>query len=313
MAEEQRAPGDLAEQGAITALPERPTFVLPPKRTFRNHLVFFITKKPLGAFGAAVAILLMVTAVFAPVIANHDPYETVVANIYAAPLTENFFGADRLGRDVYSRLIYGARISLYVGILSSFIGCTIGMAVGVASVRFGGVTDLIVQRFIDAMIAFPTLILAIAIMAALGGSLNNVVIALSIVYIPSTARIMRAQFLAINEMDYILAGRAIGAGDWRIMWKHMIPNAFALYLVIVTFHLGGAIIAEASLSFLGVGVPIDVPSWGGMLSGAASQYVALAPWLAVFPGVAIALVVFSWNVLGDALRDVLDPRLKGIN
>ena len=313
MAEEQRAPGDLAEQGAITALPERPIFVLPPKRTFRNHLVFFITKKPLGAFGAAVAILLMVTAVCAPVIANHDPYETVVANIYAAPLTENFFGADRLGRDVYSRLIYGARISLYVGILSSFIGCTIGMAVGVASVRFGGVTDLIVQRFIDAMIAFPTLILAIAIMAALGGSLNNVVIALSIVYIPSTARIMRAQFLAINEMDYILAGRAIGAGDWRIMWKHMIPNAFALYLVIVTFHLGGAIIAEASLSFLGVGVPIDVPSWGGMLSGAASQYVALAPWLAVFPGVAIALVVFSWNVLGDALRDVLDPRLKGTN
>ena len=313
MAEEQRAPGDLAEQGAITALPERPIFVLPPKRTFRNHLVFFITKKPLGAFGAAVAILLVVTAVFAPAIANHDPYEPVVAHIYAAPLTENFFGADRLGRDVYSRLIYGARISLYVGILSSFIGCTIGMAVGVASVRFGGVTDLIVQRFIDAMIAFPTLILAIAIMAALGGSLNNVVIALSIVYIPSTARIMRAQFLAINEMDYILAGRAVGAGDWRIMWKHMIPNAFALYLVIVTFHLGGAIIAEASLSFLGVGVPIDVPSWGGMLSGAASQYVALAPWLAVFPGVAIALVVFSWNVLGDALRDVLDPRLKGTN
>ena len=313
MAEEQRAPGDLAEQGAITALPERPIFVLPPKRTFRNHLVFFITKKPLGAFGAAVAILLVVTAVFAPAIANHDPYETVVANIYAAPLTENFFGADRLGRDVYSRLIYGARISLYVGILSSFIGCTIGMAVGVASVRFGGVTDLIVQRFIDAMIAFPTLILAIAIMAALGGSLNNVVIALSIVYIPSTARIMRAQFQAINEMDYILAGRAVGAGDWRIMWKHMIPNAFALYLVIVTFHLGGAIIAEASLSFLGVGVPIDVPSWGGMLSGAASHYVALAPWLAVFPGVAIALVVFSWNVLGDALRDVLDPRLKGTN
>ena len=294
-------------------MPERPIFVLPPKRTFRNHLVFFITKKPLGAFGAAVAILLVVTAVFAPAIAMHDPYETVVANIYAAPLTENFFGADRLGRDVYSRLIYGARISLYVGILSSFIGCTIGMAVGVASVRFGGVTDLIVQRFIDAMIAFPTLILAIAIMAALGGSLNNVVIALSIVYIPSTARIMRAQFLAINEMDYILAGRAVGAGDWRIMWKHMIPNAFALYLVIVTFHLGGAIIAEASLSFLGVGVPIDVPSWGGMLSGAASQYVALAPWLAVFPGVAIALVVFSWNVLGDALRDVLDPRLKGTN
>ncbi|HIB12999.1 MAG TPA: ABC transporter permease [Dehalococcoidia bacterium] len=313
MAQEQRAPGALPEQGPTTALPQRPVFVLPPKRTIREHLVFFVTRKPLGAFGAGVAIFLIVTAVFAPLIANHDPYETVVEDIYASPGADNFFGADRLGRDVYSRLVYGARISLYVGIIASFIGCTIGMLVGVASVHFGGITDLMVQRLIDAMISFPTLILAIAIMAALGSSLNNVVIALSIVYIPSTARIMRSQFLAINEMDYILAGRAVGVGHWRLMTKHMLPNAFALYLVIVTFHLGGAIIAEASLSFLGVGVPIDVPSWGGMLSGAASQYVALAPWLAVFPGVAIAVVVFSWNVLGDALRDVLDPRLKGTN
>ena len=212
---------------------------------------------------------------------------------------------------MFSRLVYGARISLYVGILSSFIGCTIGMVIGVVSVHFGGITDLIVQRVMDAMIAFPTLILAIAIMAALGASLNNVVIALSIVYVPSTARILRSQALAIKEMDYILAARAVGAGHWRVMLRHTTPNLLALYLVVVTFHLGGAIIAEASLSFLGVGTPIDVPSWGGMLSGAASQYVALAPWLAVFPGVAIAVVVFSWNVLGDALRDVLDPRLRG--
>jgi peptide/nickel transport system permease protein len=222
-------------------------------------------------------------------------------------------GGDHLGRDVFSRLIYGARISLYVGIVASFVGCTIGLAVGVLSVHFGGITDLVVQRIIDAMIAFPTLILAIAIMAALGSSLNNVVIALSIVYIPSTARILRSQAMAIKEMDYILAARAVGVGHLRVMIKHMIPNLMALYLVIVTFHLGGAIIAEASLSFLGVGTPIDVPSWGGMLSGAASQYVALAPWLAVFPGMAIAIVVFSWNVLGDALRDVLDPRLRGTN
>ena len=313
MAQEQRAPGALPGEGITTALPERAIFVLPPKRTFRQHLVFFVTRKPLGAFGAGVAIFLMLVAVFAPVIANHDPYTTSHLHIFAQPGTDYFFGGDRLGRDVFSRIVYGARISLYVGILASFIGCTIGMAVGVASVHYGGLTDLIVQRVIDAMISFPTLILAIAIMAALGSSLNNVVIALSIVYIPSTARIMRAQFLAINEMDYILASRAVGAGSWRVMIKHMIPNAFALYLVIVTFHLGGAIIAEASLSFLGVGVPIDVPSWGGMLSGASSQYVKLAPWLAVFPGIAIAVVVFSWNVLGDALRDVLDPRLKGTN
>ena len=187
---------------------------------------------------------------------------------------------------MFRRLIYGARISLYVGIVASFVGCTLGLVVGVTSVHFGGITDLVVQRVIDAMIAFPTLILAIAIMAALGSFLNNVVIALSIVYIPSTARILRSQAMAIKEMDYILAARAVGVGHMRVMLRHMIPNLMALYLVIVTFHLGGAIIAEASLSFLVVGTPIDVPSWGGMLSGAASQYVALAPWLAVFPGLA---------------------------
>jgi len=298
-------------QGSGQALPDQQIIDMGDKRTFLNHFVHFMVTKKLGAFGLLVALLLIVSAVFAPLIANHDPFVLSVDNIYAAPNFEHYFGGDHLGRDVFSRIIYGTRISLVVGILSSFIGCTIGMMVGVISVHFGGKTDLIVQRFIDAMIAFPTLILAIAIMAALGASILNVIIALSIVYVPSTARILRAQYLAIKEMDYVLAARAIGADGWRIMIKHMIPNAFALYLVIVTFHLGGAIIAEASLSFLGVGSPPDVPSWGGMLSGAASQYVALAPWLCVFPGAAIFVVVFSWNVLGDALRDVLDPRLRG--
>ena len=185
------------------------------------------------------------------------------------------------------------------------------MMVGVASVHFGGLTDLGVQRVIDGMMAFPSLILAIAIMAALGSSLNNVVIALSIIYIPSTARILRSQALAIKETDYVLAARAVGAGDWRIIVKHMIPNCFALFIVIVTIHLGGAIIAEASLSFLGVGTPPNVPSWGGMLTGASASSVKLAPWVAIFPGLAIVVVVFAWNLLGDALRDVLDPRLRG--
>lgn len=300
-------------RGAEAAtLAERAPSGLRPRRTIPQHVTFFVTRKPLGTFGAAVAIGLIIVAIFAPFIATHDPLETSVSNVNAPPNAEHWLGGDHLGRDVYSRLVYGARISLYVGLLASFIGCTIGMGVGIASVHFGGKADLIVQRFIDAMIAFPTLILAIAIMAALGGSLNNVVLALSIVYIPSTARILRSQALAIKEMDYILAARAVGAGDWRVMVKHMAPNLFALYLVIVTFHLGGAIIAEASLSFLGVGTPIDIPSWGGMLSGATRQYVALSPWLAVSPGLAIAIVVFSWNVLGDALRDILDPRLRGV-
>ncbi len=298
-------------QGTAQALPEPTITGLRRKRTFLQHFVVFLKTKRLGTFGLIVATMMVIAAVFAPQIANHDPYIPSVDHLYDSPNTDYWFGGDNLGRDVFSRIIYGARISLVVGIVSSFVGCTIGMMVGVFSVHFGGKTDLIIQRFIDAMIAFPTLILAIAIMAALGASVMNVIIALSIVYVPSTARILRAQYLAIKEMDYVLAARAVGAGSWRIMIKHMIPNAFALYLVIVTFHLGGAIIAEASLSFLGVGSPPDVPSWGGMLSGAASQYVAIAPWLAVFPGAAIFIVVFSWNVLGDALRDVLDPRLRG--
>jgi peptide/nickel transport system permease protein len=270
----------------------------------------FIKRKHLGAFGGVVALILIALAIFAPFIATHDPFETSTKNVFAAPGMDNLLGGDRLGRDMFSRLIYGAQISLYVGILSSLVGCTIGLLVGVASVHFGGITDLTVQRVIDAMMAFPTLILAIAIMAALGSSLNNVVLALSIVYIPSTARILRAQALAIKEMDYVLAAKAVGAGDWRIMLRHMVPNCFAVFIVIVTFHLGGAIIAEASLSFLGVGTPPNVPSWGGMLNGAATN-VTVAPWVAVFPGLAIFIVVFAWNVLGDALRDVLDPRLRG--
>jgi peptide/nickel transport system permease protein len=177
--------------------------------------------------------------------------------------------------------------------------------VGVASVHFGGRTDLVVQRIIDTLMAFPPLILAIAIMAALGASLNNVVIALSIAYIPNAARVLRSQALAIKEMDFVLAARAIGASHARIIFRYMMPNCMALYIVLVSVFLGTAIVAEATLSFP------DVPSWGGMLNGAAQTYVHLAPWLGVFPGLAIAVVVFAWNLLGDALRDVLDPRLRG--
>ena len=197
-----------------------------------------------------------------------------------------------------------------MGILSSLIGSTIGMIVGVAGVHYGGLVDMITQRLVDGMMAFPALLLAIAIMAALGTSINNVVIALSIIYIPSTARVLRSQALVIKEQDYILAARAVGVGDWRIVLRHMVPNVFAVFIVIVTFHLGGAIIAEASLSFLGLGAPPQEPAWGGMLSGAAS-WIRIAWWMAIFPGAAIAIVVFAWNLLGDSLRDVLDPRLRG--
>ena len=300
------------DRAGATALPEQTIGGLRPRRTAWQQVGAFFRHKPLGAFGAVVFLVLLFVAIFAQFggFAIEDPYDPVVDRIFDPPSREAWFGGDHIGRDVFSRVVHGAWISLYVGILSSFIGSTIGMMVGVASVHFGGKTDLIVQRLVDSMMAFPALILAIAIMAALGGSLNNVVIALSIVYIPSTARVLRSQALGIKEMDYILAARAVGAGDWRVMLLHMIPNCLAVYIVIVTFHLGGAIIAEASLSFLGVGVPPSEPSWGGMLT-AGAQNIRQSPWVVVFPGAAIAIVVFAWNLLGDSLRDVLDPRLRG--
>ena len=285
------------------------------KHGFTQDVSRFFRTKPLGTLGAAIAVILILTAVYVKFIEPSvgliaDPYKPIVDRINVAPGADAWFGGDKIGRDVFARLVNGAWISLYVGILASFIGTTIGMGVGIASAYWGGKLDLIVQRFIDAMIAFPGIILAIAIMAALGASINNVVFALSVAYIPSAARIIRAQALGIKEMDYILAARAVGVGNLRTMLKYMVPNVFAIYIVITTFHLGGAIIAEASLSFLGVGTPPNEPSWGGMLTGAA-QNVRQAWWVAVFPGAAIAIVVFAWNLLGDGLRDVLDPRLSG--
>jgi peptide/nickel transport system permease protein len=282
-----------------------------PRSVFWQQVVSFARKKPLGALGAIVAPVLIIVAIFAPLIATQDPSQTNADLIYAPPGSDLLLGGDQVGRDVFSRLVYGTRVSLYAGLLSAFIGATIGMMIGVTSVHFRGKADLLIQRVVDAMMAFPALILAISIMAALGASLNNVVIALSIAFMPSTARVLRSQALAIKQMDDILAARVIGAGYWRIIFRHMIPNCFALYIVLVTVFLGTAIVTEATLSFLGIGVPPDVPSWGGMFNGAAQRYVHLAPWLGVFPGLVIAIVVFAWNLLGDALRDVLDPRLRG--
>lgn len=271
----------------------------------------FSRRKPLGALGAVVFLFFTIVAIFAPMIATNDPRETKVANIFASPGSEVWMGGDQLGRDVYSRLVHGSTISIRVGVLSVIFGITIGFFVGIASAYFGGVIDLIVQRFVDALQAFPFLLLALAIMAALGASERNVITALTVVFIPGAARTIRSQALSIKETDYVLAARAVGAGHWRIILLHMAPNCLATYIVLATLTLGIAIIAEASLSFLGVGVPPDDPSWGGMLTGAAQNYVEVAPWLGVFPGLVIAIVVFSANMLGDSLRDVLDPRLRG--
>ena len=284
-----------------------------PQPTPWQNIISFTQRKPLGAFGAVLVIVLVIVAMIAPVIATDDPRETNSKHVFNPPSVETWLGGDQIGRDVFSRLVYGTRISLAVGLLSVFFGVTIGAFIGIASGYFGGITDLVIQRLMDAMMSFPALILALAIMAALGASVTNVVIALSAVFIPGAARTIRSQALSIKEVDYVLAARAVGAGDWRIIMRHMAPNCAATFIVLASISLGWAIVVEASLSFLGVGIPPDVPSWGGMLNGVAQNSLDVAPWLGVFPGLAIAITVFAVNLLGDALRDVLDPRLRGAN
>jgi len=285
-----------------------------PIRTGLTRLIAtltdFSTRKPLGAAGGAILAVLIIIAILAPVISPHDPYHPNAAAIYALPGSVYPLGADEAGRDVMSRLFYGARISLTVSLISVAIGTTLGLLLGVVSAYIGGWFDLLVQRLIDALMAFPTIILALGIMAVLGASVPNVILALVFIMAPGTARTIRSQALSIKELDYVTAARAAGCSHVRIIFLHMVPNLFAICLVLATLQLGLAIITEASLSFLGVGVPPDVPTWGGMLRVAAQAFVGVAPWLAVFPGLTIALAVFGVNLLGDALRDVLDPRLR---
>ncbi len=284
---------------------------LQPKPSAFGTLITFARSKPLGAVAGAALIGMVLVAILAPWIAPNDPQEVAVAPKFSNPGGAFLLGTDELGRDVLSRLIYGARVSLYVGLLSVGIGITAGTLLGVFSAYIGGKVDLVTQRLVDAMMAFPPIILALGLMAALGGSQNNVVIALVVILLPGAARVIRSQTLSIKEQDYILAARSMGASSSRVMLRHILPNVMATYIVLTTITLGFAIVVEASLSFLGVGIPPDVPSWGGMLNLGASKYINIAPWLAIFPGVAIAVVVFSVNLLGDALRDVLDPKLRG--
>jgi peptide/nickel transport system permease protein len=281
------------------------------RRSLWGQVLLFFRKKPLGAVGATMALFIVIVAIFAPAIQTRAINLTDHTQLYATPSSEMLLGGDHLGRDMFSRLVAGSRISIRVGLISALLGCTIGLIVGVSSAYFGGIYDLVLQRVIDSVIAFPGLVLALALMAALGSSINNVIIALSISFMPTTVRLIRSQALAVKEMDYVLAAHAVGAHSLRIIFRHMIPNVLAIWIVAFTFLMGTAIIAEASLSFLGLGVGPDVPSWGGMLRGATKNYVGIGPWLPVVPGLAIFIVVFSWNVLGDSLRDVLDPRLRG--
>jgi peptide/nickel transport system permease protein len=283
---------------------------LPAERSWATTLGRFVRKNPLGAIGGFLMIVLLLTAAFADILATHNPIRTSM-RVMVPPGADFWLGTDNLGRDLWSRVMYGARISLAVGLASTLLGAVVGGMVGLLSGYIGGKTDLLIQRLMDIMQALPILVLALVMAAALGPSLTNTIIAISVVIIPRAARVVRSSVLAIREFPYIEAARAVGVGHTRVAFRHILPNTIGPFIVLITAQLGGAILAEAALSFLGLGIPEPYPSWGRMLSIAAAEYAQKAPWLVIYPGLAISLAVFGTNLLGDALRDTLDPRLRG--
>jgi len=270
----------------------------------------FCRERPLGAIGAAVVLLNILVGLGATVIAPYDPLATDYGAMLAPPSAAHWLGTDAFGRDVLSRIIYGSRTAMVVGFACALLGATIGAVIGVASAYFAGKVDLLVQRVMDIFLAFPLIILALAVVSILGTGIVNVIIAIAIPMIPRAALVTRSSALAIREMPYVDAARAAGFRHRRIILRHMLPNVMAPYLIMLTAYLGQAILAEASLTFLGLGVSEPTPAWGLMLRGAAVQFAESAPWMAIFPGFAISLAVFAFNLFGDSLRDALDPRLR---
>ncbi len=275
---------------------------------FWGTAIHLARRYPLGAAGAIIVLLFVLTAIFAPYLTSFEPTSTASKSSLAKPGAEHVLGAAFMGRDMWGRIVYGARISLAVGIGSTVLGCFFGVIIGLMSGYYGGWLDLLTQRLIDIMQALPLLVMALLMAASLGPSLTNTIVAISIPIIPHVARVIRSNTLALREMPYVEAARAVGMSEWKIAFRHVLPNTVAPLIVLATAQLGSAILTEASLSFLGLGIPEPHPSWGRMLSESAAEYVRTAPWLVIFPGIAISLAVFGTNLLGDAVRDILDPR-----
>jgi peptide/nickel transport system permease protein len=281
-----------------------------PHGGWRAAIVDFCRRRPLGAIGAAVVVLMLAVAVSAELVAPYNPVAVDFGAMLARPGVQHWLGTDAFGRDVLSRLLYGARTALLVGFGSALMGATGGAIIGVGSAYFGGKIDLYLQRLMDIFLSFPLIILALALVAILGNSIPNVIMAITIPMIPRSALVIRSSALAIREMPYVDAARAAGFGHARIIMRHMLPNVMAPYLIMLTAFLGQAILLESSLSFLGLGVQEPTAAWGLMLRGAAVDFAESAPWMAIFPGLAISLAVFAFNLFGDSLRDALDPKLR---
>lgn len=276
-------------------------------RRFRR--VFF--GRGVVIFGMAVLLVFIIVAIFAPFLAPYDPYEPALGKGLLGPSKEHLLGTDALGRDTLSRIIYGSRTSLMIGLIVVFAAAIIGVSLGLVAGYYGGWVHTVIMRVIDALMAFPMILLALVIAALLGGGIKNVIIALTVGLVPVYARLMCGQVITGKENDYIMAGRAVGASNLRIMIRHLIPNCFPPLIVLVTMMLGATILAEAGLSFLGIGVEAPIAAWGSMVSDG-RDYLLRAPILSFAPGLTLMLVVFSFNMVGDGLRDALDPRLRGV-
>jgi peptide/nickel transport system permease protein len=280
------------------------------RRSFWHATLHFCRREPLGAFGMLIVLIMAVTGFSAELIAPYSPTANDFASMTEAPSWTHWLGTDQFGRDLLSRIIYGARTALIVGLTSAIVGGFAGLVLGVASAYFGGKLDLVFQRIFDVVMAFPLIIMALAVVSIFGTGVHNVIVAITIPLIPRCARVVRSSALAIREIPYVDAARACGYSHARIILRHMVPNVMAPFLIMLTAFVGQAILAEASLSYLGLGVQEPTPAWGLMLQGGAEEYASTAPWIAIFPGLAIALTVFGVSLFGDALRDVLDPKMR---
>ena len=316
-------PGSIPESGTVKtprglAVIDRPTRVTLPVRLWqavRQGLALLVRRKPLGAASALILCALVVVAICAPLIAPYNPYKFNLNErglpIRMQPPSATFpFGTDPLGRDVLSRIVYGSRVSLIVGFASVALGTLFGTLIGLASGYWEGKVDQTLQRAVDTTMAIPGIVLALAVVSVLGQSLTNIILVISLVIAPGASRVVRGTVFSVKQNAYIDAAYAAGASPWRIVGRHILPNVFAPILVIASVWLGNAIVIEAALSFLGLGTPPPTPTWGGMLSGEGRRNLETAPFLAIFPGLAISIVVLAFNMLGDALRDLLDPRLR---
>jgi peptide/nickel transport system permease protein len=279
-------------------------------KSWSSQLIDLIRRQPLASAGGLVVLIMIFASIFANFLTPYDPEAASWVNQLTPPSAEFWLGTDAFGRDILTRIIFGARTALFVGFTAAFVGATGGLILGVASAYFGGRFDIICQRLVDIVMAFPLIVLALAVVATLGPGTVNVIIAITIPFIPQCARVVRSSALAIREIPYVDAARALGFSHTRIIMKHMIPNVMAPYLIMLTTFVGQAILLEASLSYLGMGVQEPTPAWGLMLQGGAEEFAESAPWVPIFPGLAITIAVFGFNLFGDGLRDVLDPRLR---